>query len=231
MDCYRTRRLLAAYCDAGLPPGERDALESHVAVCGNCQTISRQYLRGRAALRALPVLTPPRRLVTSLRVLASHERERRLSGARIPAGVERWIVRLRLWADAMMRPLALPLAGGLASAVIQFALVVPSLSAPHTVSAAADVPTMLSTEAAFVGVGPYGIGEDNITVDMTLDRRGRFVDYSIPSGQAWVDDPDMRRSVENTLLFMRFEPGTTFGMPASSKIRITFRRSHIDVQG
>jgi len=231
MDCYKTRRLLAAYCDAGLPPGERDAIESHVASCRACEGLARQYLSGRAALRALPVLTPPKHLQASLRVLASHERERRLSGGYLPTVVARWVVRVRLWADAMMRPLALPLAGGLVSAVILFGLVIPNFFAPHTVSAAADVPTMLSTEAAFVGVGPYGIGEDNITVDMTLDSQGRFVDYSIPGGQAWVDDPDIKRSVENTLLFLRFAPGTTFGMPASSKIRLTLRRSHIDVRG
>ncbi len=231
MDCHNAKRLLAAYCDVGLSPGERDAVDLHLAACGACEALARQYARGRAAVRALPVLAPPGHLLTSLRVLASHERARRLAGARMPAAVTRWVVRTRLWADAMMRPLALPVAGGLASAVFLFALVVPNFFSPHAAPAAADVPTMLSTEAALVGLGPYGIGEDNVTVYVTLDREGRFVDYSFPSGQDWAQDPEMRRSVENTLLFLRFEPGTTFGMPASSRIRLTLRRSHIDVRG
>jgi hypothetical protein len=60
---------------------------------------------------------------------------------------------------------------------------------------------------------------------MSLDSQGRMVDYSIPSDQTWVTDPETRRSVENALLFLRFAPGTTFGMPASSKIRVQLRRS------
>jgi len=231
MDCYRTRRLLAAYCDAGLSPGEREDIQSHLARCRTCEALSRQYVRGRAALRALPVLTPPKHLLTSLRVLASHERARRLAGERMPDFLAQWLLRARLWASLMMQPLALPVAGGLASAVILFALVIPNLFARHAIFTSTDVPTTLSTEAAFVGLGPYGIGGEDVTVDMTLDSQGRFLDYSIPSGQTWVKDPEARRSVENALLFLRFAPGTTFGMPASSKIRITLRRSHIDVRG
>jgi hypothetical protein len=141
------------------------------------------------------------------------------------------MVRARFWTEAMMRPLALPLAGGLVSAVILFALVVPSFFAPHRVTHIADVPTMLSTEPIFVGMGPFGFSGDEVVVDLTLDSQGRFVEYSIPSGQAWVKDPGARRSVENALLFTRFSPGTTFGRAASSKVRITLRRSFIDVRG
>ena len=230
MDCYRTRRLLAAYCDAGLSPGEREDIQSHLARCRSCEAVSRQYVRGRAALRALPVLTPPAHLLTSLRVLASHERARRLAGERLPDFMAQWFLRARLWARLMMQPLALPVAGGLVSAVILFALVIPNLLARHAIFTA-DVPTTLSTEAAFVGLGPYGIGGEEVTVDMTLDSQGRFLDYSIPGGQTWVQNPGSRRSVENALLFLRFAPGTTFGQPASSKIRLTLRRSHIDVRG
>jgi len=232
MDCYRIRRLLAAYCDAGLPPGEREEIESHLAGCRTCEAVSRQYISGRAVLRSLPGLAPPKQLVVSLRVLASHERARRLANTRTPDFLSRWLVRARLWERIMMRPLALPVAGGLVSAVILFGLIVPNFFAPHAISSNADVPTMLSTEATVVGSGPYGIGVDEATVDMTLDSQGRFLDYSIPSGQAWVKDPGARRSVENALLFLRFAPGTTFSMPASSKIRVTLRRgSYIDVQG
>ncbi|MCC7175682.1 MAG: zf-HC2 domain-containing protein [Bryobacterales bacterium] len=231
MDCYRMKRLLAARCDEGLTPGAREAVDAHLAGCRSCATLARQYASGRTVLKSLPKRTLPRGLETSLRILASHERVRRLTGQRMPRPLAQWVVRARLWADAMMRPLALPLAGGLLSAVVLFALVVPSVFTSYTVPSGMDVPTMLSTEAVLVGSGPYGIDGDEATVYVRLDSQGRLVDYSTPSDQAWVHDPGMRRSVENTLLFMRFVPGTTFGQPASSSIRVNLRRSHIEVQG
>jgi hypothetical protein len=55
-------------------------------------------------LRSLRPRVPPSGLTTSLRVLASRERQRRLGAD--------WPGRLRLFAANLMRPLALPLAGG-----------------------------------------------------------------------------------------------------------------------
>jgi hypothetical protein len=231
MHCYRVRRLLAGYCDDGLSSEERQAVRTHLALCRSCAALSQQYVRGRAALRALPALAPPKHLLTALRILASRESARRSSGARFQGSLARWAVRTRLQTQALMRPLALPLAGGLLSAVLLFGLVVPNFFAPHRVSHSADVPTMLSTEPSFVGMGPFGFGGDEVVVDLTVDSQGRFVDYSIPAGQSWVKDPEARRSIENALLFTRFSPGTTFGQPALSKIRITLRRSYIDVRG
>jgi hypothetical protein len=40
-----------------------------------------------------------------------------------------------------------------------------------------------------------------------------------------------RRSLENALLFTQFTPGTMFGQPASARVRITLRRSEIEVRG
>jgi hypothetical protein len=150
----------------------------------------------------------------------------------VAGAVNRWLVRTRFWADAMMKPLALPLAGGLISAVVLFMLVVPSFfAATRGIARTTDVPTMLSTEPIFVGMGPFAFGGDEVVVELTVDSQGRFVTYSIPSGQSWVQDPGARRTVENALLFTRFAPGTTFGKPASAKVRITLRRSIIDVRG
>jgi hypothetical protein len=192
--------------------------------------LSQQYVREKAALRALPVLTPPRHLITALRVLASRDRARRLAGEGLASPLAGGLARLRFQLDLLMRPLALPLAGGLVSALVLFALVVPTFM-PHRIVSGWDVPTVLSTEPIFVGMGPFGFGEDEVMVDLTVDSQGRFVDYSLPDGQAWVNNPEARRAVENALLFTRFSPGTTFGLPASAKVRITLRRSHIDVRG
>jgi hypothetical protein len=131
----------------------------------------------------------------------------------------------------MMRPFALPMAGGLASAIILFALVAPSFALPAH-SKIADVPTVLSTGATLLGMGPFGFTGDNITIDVSVDSRGSITGYSSPDGQQeWLNDAEVRRSVENALLFARISPGTTFGRPVSGSVRIMLRRSLIDVKG
>src|SRR5690242_10465503 len=94
------------------------------------------------ALRSLPARVPPPALRTKLLVLASRELQRRRLGR-----WQRWTVGLRDNAQNMMRPLALPLAGGVFSAIVLFSTFFGStypLQAPRN----ADVPTILTTEAA-----------------------------------------------------------------------------------
>jgi hypothetical protein len=81
-------------------------------------------------------------------------------------------------------------------------------------------------------MGPFGFTGDNITIDVRVDSRGGITGYSSPDGQQeWLSDPEVRRSVENALLFVAISPGTTFGRPTSGTIRIMLRRSLIDVRG
>ena len=114
--------------------------------------------------------------------------------------------------------------------MVLFAVLAPSF-APHNNPRVADVPTTLSTGALFLGMGPFGFSGDMVTLDVTVDSAGRLVDYSAVDGQAWANDPGVRRSVENALLFSHFSPGTRFGRPALAKMRITLSRSQIDVKG
>jgi hypothetical protein len=145
--------------------------------------------------------------------------------------VAAWLTRIRLEASGMMRPFALPMAGGLASALILFALVAPGFAVPAR-SAIADVPTSLSTGATLRWMGPFGFTGDGITIDVSVDSRGSITGYSSPDGQQeWLNDPEIRRSVENALIFVAISPGTTFGRPTSGTVRIMLTRSLIDVKG
>src|SRR5262249_25381830 len=77
------------------------------------------------ALTSLPARTRPAGLTTSLRVLASQQaqraRRRRLSMG-FSAALAVWVDRVRFWCDDLMRPLALPFAGGVLSAVGLFSI-------------------------------------------------------------------------------------------------------------
>jgi hypothetical protein len=126
-----------------------------------------------------------------------------------------------------MRPLAVPLAGGICSALLLFALLVPSFS---WVPSAQDVPIGLSTAATVKSMAPIGFEDGEAVVDVTIDDQGRLVDFNILHGHGPAND-SFCRSVENALLFTVFTPGTAFGQPVGGKLRLTFRSSSVEVKG
>jgi hypothetical protein len=181
-----------------------------------------QFGQVRASLKAMARPQPPAELRLALRVAASRERARRLSRLG-------WREMLKLHLDNFMRPLALPFAGGLVSALFLFSMLVPSYPFPER-DDSRDVPTVLYTEATVKSVAPFGIGTDEVVVDLVIDEQGRVVDCAFPIGAA-ATNLALRRAVENNLLFTRFTPATTFGQPTSGRIRLSFRHSYIDVKG
>jgi len=187
-----------------------------------------------AALRALPRVTPPG-LTTSLRVLASRERQRRLTARLGRFGrLTELSDRLSLWASNLMRPIALPFAGGVFSAVVLFGVMLGSTFPVHaSASSDSDVPTMLTTSASIKGLGPISTWDDSemVVVDVTLDDQGRMVDYAIVAGAAVLQDAALRRKLENKLLFTEFVPATQFGVPTTSRLCLLVGTSHIDVKG
>jgi hypothetical protein len=204
----------------------------------NGNSESRMLLRDdqelEAALRALPRVSPPG-LTTSLRVLASRERQRRMTAQRGRWGrLTAWSDRLALHAANLMRPLALPLAGGVFSAVVLFGVMLGStLSAPASTSSDFDVPTMLTTSPSVKGMGPISTWDESdvVVVDVSLDDQGRMIDYAIVSGAAVLQDAALRRRLENKLLFTEFRPGTAFGVPTTSRLCVRVGASRVEVKG
>jgi hypothetical protein len=180
------------------------------------------------ALRSLPQRIPPAGLTMRLRVLASREFQTR--NQTTWDRCINWFHHVRWMADNMMRPLALPFAGGLFSAVALFTtFVVPTY--PVRASDTYDVPTMLTTEAFIKSTGPLGSADSNVVVDVTIDEQGRMVDYIVISGAAILTDAARRRRLENTLLFTEFVPATAFGVPTAGRVRLSLNSSQIEVKG
>ncbi len=165
------------------------------------------------ALASLPVRAAPPGLTTSLRVIASRERQR-LAGRRTFGGMfARWYDRVSLSVTNVMRPLALPLAGGVFSAVALFSmLLLPTY--PLRSSSALDMPTMLN-------VG---------TVLVDVDDHGRMVNYTVMSGTEALQDPVLHGQLENLLHFTKFVPATSSGHPRAGKVRIPVFVSSIVVK-
>jgi hypothetical protein len=183
--------------------------------------------RLRRALRSLPARIPPAGLTTSLRVIASRERKRFLEHRTWRQAMLTWYENLSVRAGEMIRTAALPVAGGLVSAVVLFSTwLVPTY--PVLANSGSDVPTELSTEATVQQTAATGLTSGD-AVDVTINDQGRVVDISFVGGPgAQPSSAHRHETVENLLLFTRFSPATEFGHPMPSKIRLYF--SQVDVK-
>ena len=144
--------------------------------------------------------------------------------------VGNWMDHARLTMQNVMRPLAVPVAGGVFSAVTLFSVwVVPAY--PAFARTGYDVPTQLSTEARVKGFASTGTAGQDILMDVALDQSGLVVDYTILP-DSYMPDADGLRRLENMLVFQTtFVPATSFGQPTAGKIRLWLSSSRIDVKG
>ena len=231
VDCQTFAYWCEDLSDARVDAAFRELLAAHQSQCAECSDFALRSHHQRRALRGLPVRNVPLHLAVNLRVMASKELVRRGARANLATRMEIWSEKARVSLNNLYRPLAIPTAGGLVSACFLFAALMPSfaLQGPAT----ADVPTAWYQAAEVYGLSPFGGNFDNVTLDVRVDGNGRVIDYAVPAGDAGhlLTNPQMRKAVENSLLFMTFRPASFFGQPASDTIRITLRRSHIEVKG
>ena len=230
MKCRTAIRRVSPSLDGRLRREELQQLQQHLGDCPRCALYAHQLGKLKGTLRGLPARTPPPELTAKVSLIASRERLKRLRRASRGSSLEYWGEAVRLWMHNLVRPAALPLAGGLFSAAVLFSMLAP-MYANQNRYAIADVPTVLSTEAALKSSMAFGLSDNDIVVDVLVNDQGQMIDYYIPPGQAWGLNPTLRRCVENTLLCTKFTPATMFGQPKLSRLRITLRRNRIEVKG
>lgn len=226
MSCQTVQKFISAYMDRKLAGEERDIVARHLAGCRECASHSEQLLHLRSVLRSLPVPAPPKSLTSRLRVVASHERARRVSRVTWKSWFDGLSSRIGLTIDNMMRPLALPFAGGLLSALCLFGVLMPTLLFQYKLSD--DVPTAFYTEASLSRISPAGFMSDETIIELTINERGQVTDYSVPFGKL---DQSLQIQLANLVMFSQGAPATLFGQPTSGKVLVSFRRSHIVVRG
>lgn len=226
--CRRTARNLSAYMDGELPGAEIRQTENHLRQCPHCARRHEELLEARSRLRRLAVQPVPAELSRALRVLAIRESARRRQQLQERSNWGRAASGLLVRMQNAMRPLAIPFSGGLVSALVLFSMLLPFYPVITPQTYVNDVPTILYTDPAVKSVAPFGFSSAEIVVDLVIDEQGQVVDYSFPQG---FHDPRLRREIENTLLFAQFTPAMAFGQPTPARLRLSFRRSHIDVKG
>ena len=221
MSCDDMHERVSSLLDRRVTAREEESVLAHLESCRHCGAEFESMRELRGALHQLDKPELPARLLDGLRMLALNERLRRLSHVGFSARAHRWAGRTQLVFENLMRPLALPFAGGVLSALVMFAMLVPSLAFPHNFRN--DVPLWrLYTDPALQEMNPVSAGGE-IVVELTIDERGRVTDYTISHGKPTAEQLD------DLILFSRFAPATVFGRPTWGKV--VFRRSQISVRG
>jgi len=228
MSCENVQERVSSFLDQSNPVAERENVLAHIGSCRDCSAYLETQLDMRSALRSLDHPATPPDLAARLSVIASHERERRLSRVSLSARLRAWNGRVQLMFDNLMRPLAFPFAGGLVSSMMIFGLLVPTLTFQHTF---ADQILFTDADGEVVVMGPNGaylsatesenapriqrgdtVPDTANVVELTIDQSGRVTDWTVASGEL---TPDLT----NIIMFGQFSPATNLGVPVQSKLK------------
>ncbi len=229
MSCDNVHDLISSFLDGKVPAGKRERLSAHIKSCRECSAHLESVQSLRDALLAMDHAPIPAALSANLRVLASHERANRLARVSFPARVRSWRGRAQLAFDNLMRPFALPFAGGLLSALVAFGTLVPTLTFQH---ALADQSLFTQPDGEVVALGSNGaylaqasgdiprivrgddddIPADANVVDLVIDENGHVSDWSLARGQL---TPDL----QSIIMFSQFKPATYLGLPTWGRVK------------
>jgi hypothetical protein len=221
MDCEYFEERYSFHLDGAQEDWQRAELLAHLEICRRCSGRLKSMAEIRARLRQLAAPRIPLGLSVQLRVLASHEHARRLARLNFSARLRTWKETSRLYFENLMRPVALPLAGGVLSALLLFSALVPTLSSRLQVTN--DPPLSLYVGPGMGYLVNWGAGEpprlepvdsavssDENALELTIDDEGKVADYSVRQGQL---TPEMLTIIQ----FSTFTPAMFFGRPTWGK--------------
>ena len=227
MSCEYVQERISPLLDQQVDPAERETVLAHMKSCRACSAHYESMQSVRSALLSVDAPAMPANLRQKLRVLASHECARRVSRLTMAARVNHLRDRMHLAFDNIMRPFGLPVASGLLSAVLLFALLVPSLSFAHR--GGADDPTNLATYPQLTNVGALGDGPEIEDPDSSAPMYETVLELKIsPEGRVWnwkvlQGDPNLTPDLQQMILLRKFQPATLFGQPTWGTAVIGYR--------
>jgi hypothetical protein len=181
------------------------------------------------------VAVPPE-LIARLRVTASHHRAAVARRRDFSARLEHWSMRIRLAFDNMMRPVAVPFAGGLLSSFTCFLFLLPSLTFHHNYGL--EPPIMFrpdpgivagftDPDGELVGVnngklewGSTVITSNEVSLTVLVDPSGEVRDWTVYDGNGGQLTPEMK----SVILFSKFIPATVSGQPTWGLKQVWFPR-------
>ena len=218
MHCRWARKRIERYLNAGLGFVESAVLRHHLRRCAAClESYERSETVG-AMLGALQKPRPSSNLEVRILSAISVERLRRAQPSL------QWR-RRRTKLGNLIRPVAVPAAGGLLVALI----LVPTLLSAFWMEPTAyanDIPLLfLATPVVTAPVmtlpSPYTVSGD-LTILAYIDHRGGVYDYHVASDEPL--DMRIRAQLANALLTSKFAPAKRFGRPTLGRRVILYQR-------
>jgi len=220
MKCTEAKRLFSPMLDSMLEGNQSRLLHDHIAQCDDCSSRFAALRRTKRLMASMVPHAAPPDMALQLRLAVSQQLA---IGRR-----HRWEPLLVRWENAL-NAFMFPATAGLLSAVLIFGLLIGVLVPVH-LTRANDVPTMLYTPpemtAAPFGLGSGTVNGDAILIEAVIDSHGRVQDYRLLNSPGQTElTPEMK----NALIFTQFRPATSFGLPTSGRVVISF--SNINVGG
>jgi hypothetical protein len=238
MKCNTVRTKLAGYLDDAVTGAarveERIEIREHLEGCNVCRAELQKFRKLAVLLSRMPKSLPPADLAVRIKVAAAQTQH----SQDWPSRLRRVKDRAEILLDNVFRPLTLPATGGFFSAILVFVLVfqmiVPGITVravqndvalnlmrPAELLTLSDYPQSWSQDQSEVELSlPHGL-----LIDVTVDAHGQMTDYQILSGPNSVE---MRRQLDQMLLFSRFSPMLSFGRPtAGGHVVLSFSAVHV----
>jgi len=225
LNCKAVRGSLWDYTSGIIEEEERELIDRHLDQCRECVLHRGEVRSLHSGLRHLPSLNVPSMLHTRLQVLASRDRSRRLVRRDFASWFGELKACFRLFFDNLLRPFAVPAAGGILASSLCFGLVVDTLHIP--IDWQNDLPLGISTEVAIDELTPFSRNGRDVVVTLSVDAQGHVTDYELP--QAAHASSDELQQIGNLVLYSTFSPAVRMGRRVASKR--SFYIGHISIKG
>jgi hypothetical protein len=165
-------------------------------------------------------------LTTRLHVLASRERARQITRRDFRTWLTERISRIRLSFDNLLKPLAVPAAGGLLCSFLCFGVIVDNLH--YVPDWQVDMPIGFTSEVGIDEISPFCAKGQDVMFELSVDSSGHVTDFSMFPGNAHPSSDELQE-VGNLVLYSTFTPAMRLGRPIASKRMFSIR--HISVKG
>jgi Putative zinc-finger len=226
VSCNSIRSTLWDFMAGTLCESDRLMVAAHLGECRECDLHRAEVRSLRTGLKNLPGKNLSPLLRTRLRVIASRERSRQALRRDLAARMTELRARARLLFDNLLRPIAVPAAGGVLASFLCFAAIVDTLHVQPVWDN--DIPFGVYTEVMIDDVSPFPLDGHDVMVQLTVDKDGKVSDFEVPRGTA---SPEELRDIGNLVLFGSFVPATAFGQPVTGKILVTISHVNVNIRG
>jgi hypothetical protein len=223
LSCQSVRSALWDHAAGRLAEADSQKVAHHLRKCRACARHRVDVHSIETGLKYLPVFRPPSIVSMRLKVAASRDRSKRLRHLDLAARWKEFREFASLTFNNLLKPIAVPAAGGILASMLCFGVIVNNLHVDPDYGT--DMPIGLYKTAIIDDLSPFCFTGKDVLVQLTIDQDGNVTDVEkVPNGKT---SPDELREIGNLVLYSTFKPAWASGQPVSSKILLLIQHSTI----